>query len=524
MKQKNKNNYNMASLFSQELYQSLQEKVDEVVEQLQENNHVATDLSIKEIIADFKYKQTPKMGMDAGRYFCYLEEHVVKHCNYTFSPKYIGHMTSALPYFIRPLSSLITAMNQNTVKCETSKSVTPMERQAIAMVHKILYKYSDEYYERYSQERQSTLGILTMGGTTANLTALWCARNKCFRPNGTFAGIEAVGVAEALRYYGKERAVIIGSVSMHYSIKKAADLLGIGVHNIRKVSVDDKNRIDLAHLEEIIEECRQNKSQIIAIIGIAGSTDNGAVDPLEQMAAIAKRENCHFHVDAAWGGPLILSSKYAYKIKGIELADTVTIDGHKQFYLPMGIGMLYFKDHTLAQYVEKNTTYIIRANSRDLGRYTLEGSKAAVSIYLHAALHLIGINGYAELIDEGIEKTDFFASLIHTEKEFELLHKPEINILLYHYIPIAFRGRMGDLSKDEVKKLNDLNIILQKTQREQGNSFVSRSVAVKAKDPDNKWVALRAVIANPLTTKQDLKEILDEQKKIAVQLEEQVLR
>lgn len=507
-----------SEFFSKKNYKNVQKKVDKIIENLQKNQNVNTEISMRELMEDFKYKGVSQKCMDVNAYFDYLDEHVVRHSNHTFSPKYIGHMTSALPYFIGPLSKLITSMNQNTVKCETSKSVTPLERQTIAWVHKMLYRYSDTYYEQYTQDRSSTLGMLTSGGTTANLTALWCARNKCFGPDGSFPGIDEAGLLEAFKHYKKESAVIIGSVNMHYSITKAADLLGIGIRNVIKVEVDSDNRMDINALKKAVMECRKKKKQIVAIIGIAGVTDNGAIDPLEEIARVARTEKCHFHVDAAWGGPLIFSDKYSYKLKGMELADSITIDGHKQFYLPIGIGMLYFKERTLTESIEKIAAYIIREKSRDLGRYSLEGSKAALCIYLHAALNIIGKKGYAQLIDEGIDKTKYFACLIKESTEFELLNEPETNIILYHYVPEEFRLKDRELFPQDIKKMNDLNICLQRTQREHGKSFVSRSMYAAGKYAVNGRVALRAVIANPLTTKEDLKEILEEQKKIAFKL------
>jgi glutamate decarboxylase len=83
---------------------------------------------------------------------------------------------------------------------------------------------------------------------------------------------------------------------------------------------------------------------IIAIVGVAGTTDSGNIDSLLDIADIAQAANVHFHVDAAWGGPLVFSEQHGQKLVGIERADSVTIDGHKQLYLPMGIGMVFMRE------------------------------------------------------------------------------------------------------------------------------------------------------------------------------------
>src|SRR6185369_8154167 len=121
--------------------------------------------------------------------------------------------------------------------------------------------------------------------------------------------------------------------------QKVAGILGIGTRNLKMVPVDGRGRIELSALRETIAECRENRKCIIALVGVAGSTDCGSIDPLLQMAEIASSEGIHFHVDAAWGGPLLFSETNRRKLSGIEAADSVTIDGHKQLYLPMGVGL-----------------------------------------------------------------------------------------------------------------------------------------------------------------------------------------
>src|SRR5215216_6095122 len=119
-------------------------------------------------------------------------------------------MTSALPHFMRSLGRLQVALNQNVVKIETSKAFTPFERQTLAMIHRLIFNRSDDFYYEHVQKQASTLGIVTSGGTLANITALWCARNRALRPQDGFAGIESEGLAAALKFYGYDSAVIIG--------------------------------------------------------------------------------------------------------------------------------------------------------------------------------------------------------------------------------------------------------------------------------------------------------------------------
>jgi putative pyridoxal-dependent aspartate 1-decarboxylase len=451
-----------------------------------------------------------------------LIENVIAHSVRTSSPRFIGHMTSALPYFVRPLVELMTAMNQNVVKIETSKTLTYYERQAIAMIHRLIYDFSDDFYYQHIQKNESTLGVIVSGGTIANIMALWCARNSSLGQKSGFTGVEKEGLPAAHDSYGQIGSVIIGSSLMHNSFEKAVDLLGLGTHNLIKVHADHNGRMDLLELQRTLSECRARRQQVLAIVGIAGTTECGTVDPLLEMAEIAAKFNVHFHVDAAWGGPLLFSGRHRHKLIGIEQADSVTIDGHKQLYLPMGIGMVMLRDPQKARVIEKKARYIYRSGSPDLGRRALESSRPAMALLLNAALNIISRRGYEFLIDEGVRKTQYMANSIRVQDEFELLMEPETNILVYRYIPKPWRGQAArkQLDKSDNQQINLFNERLQKVQRQAGHSFVSRTTLENTcygrRIP---IVALRAVIANPITTELDIDAVLNDQLALATSID-----
>ncbi len=481
------------------------------------NSNVDIDLLIK----NFGESRIPTQPTDFESYFKYLGDNVVAHSIHTSSPQFIGHMTSALPSFVRPLAKLMTAMNQNAVKIETAKALSFCEREALAMMHRQIYNLSDNFYTQHIQNNQSTLGILVSGGTTANITALWCARNTSLGPKNEFLGIEKEGLAAALNFYGYKGSVVIGSELMHFSFDKAADLMGISTQGLIRVPVDSNNRVNIQALRQTVADCRDQNLHIIAIVGVAGTTDSGSVDPLEDIAEIAQENNVHFHVDAAWGGPVIFSQKHRHKLAGIERADSVTIDGHKQLYLPMGIGMVFFRDPHLASSIEKQASYTMRKGSFDLGKRALEGSRPGMALFLHAGLKLIGLKGYEFLIDEGIRKTQYMAVRISTMPEFELLADPDTNLLIYRYIPKQLRGLVAQKQLTEIDNqiINKFNERLQKMQRQLGRTFISRTTkTIINLNKEITVVAMRAVIANPLTTEEDIDAVLNDQIQIASEI------
>ncbi|MCC5666138.1 putative pyridoxal-dependent aspartate 1-decarboxylase [Nostoc sp. CHAB 5784] len=509
-------------MFVPTLGKSIETRIDEIVNDFSEEFLITksanTNVEIDLIIKRFSESQIPLEPTDFESYFQYLGDNVVSDSIHTSSPQFIGHMTSALPSFVRPLAKLMTAMNQNAVKIETAKALSFYEREALAMMHRQIYSFSDNFYTQHIQNNQSTLGILTSGGTTANITALWCARNKSLGAKNEFLGIEKEGLTAALNFYGYKGAVVIGSELMHFSFDKVADLMGISTQNLIRVTVDSNNRVNIQALRQAVAECREQKLHIIAIVGIAGTTDSGSVDPLEDIAEIAQENNIHFHVDAAWGGPVIFSRKHQHKLAGIEKADSVTIDGHKQLYLPMGIGMVFFRDPYLASSIEKQASYTMRKGSFDLGKRALEGSRPGMALFLHAGLKLIGLKGYEFLIDEGIRKTQYMATRISAMPEFELLAEPDTNLLIYRYIPEKFRKAVANkqLTEKTNEMINDFNEDLQKMQRHIGRTFISRTTKNRINfDKEITVTAMRAVIANPLTTEEDIDAVLNDQIQIA---------
>ncbi|MCD6273513.1 MAG: putative pyridoxal-dependent aspartate 1-decarboxylase [Deltaproteobacteria bacterium] len=450
-----------------------------------------------------------------------LIENIAPHAVNIASPYFVGHMTSAIPFFMVHLKTIVTALNQNVAKLETSKIVSVLEKQILAKIHRLLYQKEDTFYDENIQSIHTTLGCFVEDGTLANLTALWVARDNLFNPGKEgFEGVECDGILAAYNAYGIERCVVLVSRLGHLSLRKAGGLLGIGNKNVIPVDVDEKNRIKLDSLNNIIKDIKKEKkkNKILAVVGIAGTTETGTVDPLEELGSICAENNIHYHVDAAWGGPTIMSKKYRHLLKGIELADSITIDGHKQLYMPMTCGMVYFKDPARMDAVAYHSNYINRPGSVDLGIKSIAGSREANSIILDSALKIMGTQGYALLIEHSIETAVKFAQEIKNRPDFQLITEPQLNITTYRICPLSIQQKL-DYAEHEQRKainqrLNEITRIIQILQREAGNSFVSRTTLLIGNNHKEEIVVFRCVLMNPLTDMTILKKILDEQEKI----------
>jgi glutamate decarboxylase len=180
--------------------------------------------------------------------------------------------------------------------------------------------------------------------------------------------------------------------------------------------------------------------------------------------------------------------------------------------------MVYFKDPCKMDSIIYHAKYVNRPGSVDLGIKSLSGSREANSLILDSALKIMGSRGYALLIEHGIETAKSFAEEINNRSDFELVTPPELNILTYRICPAAIKTEMEKCSEERKhslnEKLNEINMTVQRLQREAGKSFVSRTTLKTYKGRCESIVVLRCVIMNPLTDINILRDILDEQEEI----------
>ena len=482
-------------------------------------NIAAIEKPLHEIEKDFQTATIPEEPTFVSDYAQDIMEQLVAHSVHTAAPSFIGHMTSALPHFVLPLSKLMVGLNQNLVKIETSKAFTPLERQVLGMMHHLAYGEDDSFYSKWMHSAKTSLGAFCSGGTVANITALWIARKRLLNADGDYKGIAAQGLIAGMLHYGYKGLAVLVSERGHYSLGKTVDLLGIGRDNIVAIATGENNKVDVDAMRKKAHELEASGIKVMALVGVAGTTETGSIDPLNEMADLSEELDCHFHVDAAWGGSTLLSSNYRHLLSGIERADSITIDAHKQMYVPMGAGLVLFKDPAATDAIEHHAEYILRKGSKDLGSHTLEGSRPGMAMLVHACLRVIGRKGYEMLIDRSIVKARTFADMIKQDEDFELISEPELCLLTYRYVPKEIQAKLKDADEetklDIYASLNRFTASMQKRQREAGRSFVSRTRLTPAKYDHQPPVVFRGVLANPLTSKAILKDILAEQKELA---------
>lgn len=501
----------------------IEKEISENLNAFLQTHIAAREKPLAEIEKDFSCADIPEYPSFVSDHTHFLLDKLVAQSVHTSAPTFIGHMTSALPYFLMPLSKIMIGLNQNLVKIETSKAFTPLERQVLGMLHNLIYDEDERFYAQWMHSANHSLGAFCSGGTIANITALWVARNNALRPDGSFRGVAQEGLFRAMKHYGYEDLAVLVSERGHYSLKKAADVLGLGRDCLIPIQTDSDNRVCVDQMRTKLESLKQQNVRVFAIVGVAGTTETGNIDPLDALADLAAEYDCHFHVDAAWGGATLMSNKYRPLLKGIERADSVTIDAHKQLYVPMGAGMVIFKNPASMSAIEHHAEYILRKGSKDLGSHTLEGSRSGMAMLLYASLNIISRPGYEMLINNSIEKARYFSELIKAHPDFELVTEPELCLLTYRYLPARTQQALAIANTAQkellLDALDDLTKFIQKRQRESGKSFVSRTRITPEKWDRKLTTVFRVVLANPLTTEAILQDVLEEQTQIAQESE-----
>jgi len=475
-----------------------------------------------------------------------IKDKVTVHSVKVGSPYYIGHMTSAIPYFMILLEIIIAALNQNQVKIETAKASSFVERELIAWMHRMIFNRNEGFYKKNIQNPRIAMGNVTSGGTMSNLTALLVAREKALPPGEHFPGVRKAGIERALSYYGYSRMIVLVSKRGHYSLQKSANLLGLGEENVIEVPVDTFNRIDINALKRKIDSIKKDdqergeKTKIMAIIGVAGTTETGNIDNLLELGKVARQEGAYFHVDAAWGGSALIVDEYRPMFQGIESADSVSLDVHKLLYCPMAMGIVVFRNEKDLEYLKQISQYVNRRDSVDTGRFTVEGSRPFACLKPWASLKIIGKDGFRLLLGQAREATSTFKRVLEESGNFEVLNNPELFILNYRFVPQTIMEKLGELlevrkassakiGKQKIqnnirsinKILNALNVQLQKSIRQDDTTFVSRTTLESTRYRPQRIVVLRAVLINPLINDEVLRTIVSTQKSIGLKLMEQ---
>jgi glutamate/tyrosine decarboxylase-like PLP-dependent enzyme len=337
--------------------------------------------------------------------------------------------------------------------------------------------------------RASASGTLVSGGSMANIIGLNVARNVKAGIDVREHGVAAI--EKPLRFYGSDQ--------LHSCHRKAMEALGLGNRALRRIATDADLRIDMAALRTAIAEDRAAGFQPACVIGTAGTVNTGAIDDLQALAKLAKEEDLWFHVDGCIGALLAIAPENAYRVAGIERADSVALDPHKWLHTPFEAGCALVRDASAHRATFAVTPEYLQTAPRglasgkwlyDFGLQTTRGFRA-LKIWMAIREH--GIEKFGHLIDQNIAQGHYLSTLIEVEPRLELVTPTNINIVCYRYRP-------EDVDSEGLKALNtEIMLRLQ----EEGTAVISDTTV-------HGEHCLRAAIANHRTRRDDLELLVRE--------------
>ena len=290
-------------------------------------------------------------------------------------------------------------------------------------------------------------GVFTSGGTQSNLMAMLLARDNLSQTLWQHSTREQGLHPDAHRF-----RIFCSEVS-HFSIQKAAALLGLGYDAVVPVPCDDYYRMDLSALNQAIEKTRSQGLIPLAVVATAGTTDFGSIDPITPIADLSRRENLWLHVDAAYGCGLLVSARHRHLLSGIEQADSVTVDYHKSFLQPVSCSALLVRDKQTMGCVTWHAEYLNPLCQRQEGTpnlvdKSLQTTRRFDALKLWLTLRALGPEALGSAFDRVIHLARQAYLMLLSDNDIEILHQPQLSTLVFRYRPDVA------MSDDELDQLN----------------------------------------------------------------------
>jgi L-2,4-diaminobutyrate decarboxylase len=409
-----------------------------------------------------------------------VTERVLAHSVGTSNPRCAAHLQC--PPMIPGLAAetLLAATNQSLDSFDQAPAATLLEERVV-----------DALCDLFDLPGDAD-GVFTSGGTQSNFQALLLARDRrCDRRFGR--DVQADGLpsaADSLRVLCSEEA--------HFTGKQSAHHLGLGERAVVTVPTDDDRRMDPEALDRTLAALDEAGADPFALVGTAGTTDFGSVDPLSALADRAAERDLWFHVDAAYGGALAVSDEHGHLLSGIERADSVAVDFHKLFYQPASCGALLLRDGDEFERMAHTAAYLNpeaheEAGVPNLVSKSVQTTRRFDALKPYVAFRALGRTGLATLVDRILELADGAAALVDAADDFELLADPTLNTVVFRYRP---RDGMDDGAASR------LNAAVRRELLRDGRAVVART------DVDG-VTSLKFTLLNPTATLDDVAAMLD---------------
>jgi len=427
-------------------------------------------------------EQPPGPGPDRDAladHFSRLVQEMLDRGHNLHDPRYVGHQVAASV----PLAGLFDAVGSVTNQAMAIYEMGPWAMAAEwAMVRQL--------GSRIGWRPGEFAGLATHGGSLANLTALLTARNV------TLGDCWRQGVARA-----GPPPVIVVHADAHYSVARAAGILGLGTGQVLRVGLDSRRRMDVELLDGLLGDLHAGNQPVVAVVACACSTPVGAFDRLDEVAEVCRRRGVWLHVDAAHGGAACLSPRYRHLVDGLDLADSLTWDAHKMLFVPALCAFVFYRKAAHAfEAFRQDAPYLFDPAAPGLAEFdsalrTVECTKRAAVFGLWGVWSLFGEQLFSDLVEITFAMGRVFYEKLAAAPDFIALHEPQCNIVAFRYVPQSLRDAPAEV-------IGRLQLEIRRRIVESGQFYI---VSTKLDGVG----ALRVTIINPLTTPEHLDALLD---------------
>jgi L-2,4-diaminobutyrate decarboxylase len=409
-------------------------------------------------------------------------------------PMYAGHQVCPPLPAAAFADLLVATLNQSQAVREMSPATTAVELGLVRWACRLVGWGDDAG------------GSFVSGGSAANLTALLAARATRF-PQAWSRGPAALA-----------GAALVTGAQAHYSVARAAGILGLGADAVVAVATTPGGATDPAALAGTLAELEHAERPVLAVVATAGSTATGAYDDLEAIAALCRPRGIWLHVDGAHGASGLLSRRLRERLRGVEHADSLAWDPHKMMFQPLSTAMvLARRGADLERAFRQDAPYLFHAPDpaaddgalpSDSGAWTLQCSRRADALRLWLALELHGTRAIGALIDHTVELAAALHRILAAAPDFRPLHEPECNILCFRYEPAAAAGGGGEAGAGGEVALDALQDRLRAAYNRSGAGWITVATV-------NGRRALRVTLINPRTREHHLRELVAGLRRVA---------
>ena len=394
-------------------------------------------------------------------------------------PRFFGYVASPSTPIGAYGDLIASALNANITCWRSGPAGTELERMVVRWLGSLIH------YDREAN------GLLTSGGSMANMIALLIASRRQSGADASRRGLWNSGGP----------MTVYASEEVHMSILKAADILGFGRDQVRVIGCDGRQRMRVDQLASRIESDLREGLRPFCVVGSAGTVNTGVVDPLAEIANVAREFDLWFHVDGAYGAPGVLDERKSALFKGIERADSVSLDPHKWLYVPVDAGCLLFRDAAAARaaFTTEDADYIKTHGYTDeeafaFWDYGVELSRRFRALKVWLTLQYYGSRRIAEAISDDISLAEYLGESVSNADDFELLAPVELSICCFRYVPPGAAKNDAELDR--------LNEHIMELVQKGGRAYLSNATV-------NGRFALRACITNFRTTQSDIDQTIE---------------